>query len=351
MKEKEILSRINKAAIEEMPDVLGRINLNNIAIEPNERKHFSFNFAKSVRLAVTSIALLITGFFVYNTFFSPINNSNTPLESDIEILGFQTITGAVLLDENNLVELSYTGDYESFPLNAFTTESLDIDDYIEDINPYIHLMETILNNNDSIDYQTFESDDANYAYAFKYTSSDLTKNELTYRIYYNQTVDTISGKIVFSDREYLFEKTQNQIKINIDENNYILVENNSTSTQQQFNYSLYQNGVKTLENDLEVYRVQNNIQVRTRINKNGLSINLYVQRRYLSNLDELEVDYEIEESQRQINGQFKVNLEFDQQINGYKYRYVLSDNGEINQPRGPFSNPMNNDNPRFGIII
>lgn len=351
MKEKEILSRIDKATIKEMPDVLNRINLKNIVIEPQERKHFGFNFAKSIRLAVTSIALLVTGFFVYNTFFSTINNSNTPLESDIEILGFQTITGAVLLDENNLVEMSYTGDTESIPLNVLTTESLGIDDYIGDINPYIHLMETILNNNNSINYQTFESDDQNYAYAFKYTSSDLAKNELTYRVYYNQIDENISGKIEFSDRVYLFEKTQNQIKINIDENNYILVDDNSTSSQQQFRYNLYQNGEKVMENSLEIYKVKNNIQVRTRINKNGLSINLYIQRRYLSNLDELEVDYEIEESQRTINGEFKVNLEFDQQINGYKYRYVLGDNGAINQPRGPFSNPMNNDNSRFRTII
>ncbi|MDT8336903.1 MAG: hypothetical protein RQ856_03635 [Candidatus Izemoplasmatales bacterium] len=351
MKEKEIISRINKATIEEMPDVLSRINLKNIVIEPQERKHFSFNFAKSIRLAVTSIVLLVTGFFVYNTFFSPISNSNTPLESDIEILGFQTITGAVLLDENNLVEMSYSGDTESIPLNALTTESLDIDDYIGEINPYIHLMETILNNNDSIKYQTFESDDPNYAYAFKYTSSDLAKNELTYRVYYNQIDETISGKIEFSNQVYLFEKAQNQIKINIDENNYILVDDNSTSSQQQFRYNLYQNGEKIMENSLEIYKVQNSIQVRTRINKNGLSINLYIQRRYLNNLDELEVDYEIEESQRQINGEFKVNLEFDQQINGYKYCYVLGNNGPINQPRRPFSNHMNNDNPRFGTII
>ena len=118
-----------------------------------------------------------------------------------------------------------------------------------------------------------------------------------------------------------------------------------------FKYQLYQSGDKVLENNMEIYRVQKNIQVRTRIQKNGLSMNLYIQRTYLNNLDELEVEYEIEESQKSINGQFKVNLEFDQQVNGYKYRYIMPNNSSVNQPRGPFSSTRDNNSPRFGVII
>ena len=56
-------------------------------------------------------------------------------------------------------------------------------------------------------------------------------------------------------------------------------ENNSTEIKQAFNYRLYQNEELVFENEMELFRVQNNIQVRTIITKNGLSMNLYFQRK------------------------------------------------------------------------
>ena len=337
MKRLEIEARIRKAAIEEMPDIISRINLDNITIEPRQRKTFNFNFSRFMKLAVTSIALVITGFFAYNAFFSPTIDSNTPLESDVELLGFQTVTGAILLEDSNVVELGYSDFPEVTELSTtITTETININEYIEEINPFMHMMETILNTDNTISYETFESDDELYANAFKYTSSDLAKNELTFKVYYNQDENQINGVIKFADKVYNFESSEGQTKVENDESNYIMITDSSTDQQQKFNYKLYQNGLSVMENNLEIYRIQKNIQVKTMITKNGFTMNLYVQRKFLDNLDEFEVDYEIENEGQQINGQFRVNLEFDQEVNGYNYRYVLANNGSVDQPRGPF---------------
>ncbi|MGD9761785.1 MAG: hypothetical protein AB7U52_05105 [Candidatus Izemoplasmatales bacterium] len=337
MKKIEIEARIRKAAIEEMPDIISRINLDNIVIEPRNRKTFNFNFPRFIKLAVTSIALVITAFFVYNSFFSSAINSNTPLESDVELLGFQTVTGAILLEDSDVAELSFTDFPEVTALSTtITSETININSYIEEINPFMHMMETILNTDNTISYETFTSDDELYTNAFSYTSSDLAKKELTFKIYYNQSESQLNGVIKFSDKVYNFESNNSQTKVESDESNYIVVTDSSTDLQQKFNYKLYQNGLSVMENNLEIYRVQKNIQVKTMISKNGLIMNLYVQRKFFDNLDEFEVDYEIENEGQYINGQFQVNLEFDQEVNDYNYRYVLANNGSVDQPRGPF---------------
>jgi len=351
MKNNDIKQRINQAVIHEIPDVFDRIDISKIQIEPKVKKSINFNFAKSLKLAVSAFALIITAFFAYNFFFAPDINSNTPLESEIELLGFQTISGAILLEDSSLIELNNIEAYDSIILAVSTAEDDSINDYISEINPLMHFMETIINSDNSIDYQTFASDDANYAFAFKYTSFDLAKNQLTYKVYYNQNETSSSGKIVFSDKEYNFDSENKETKLSIDEDNYVIINNDSESTQQRFKYTIYQNGILMLENDLELYRVNRNIEVKAKITKNGLSMNLYVQRKYFSNLDELEVDYEIDNQGKHLSGKFNVNLEFEQENNGYSYKYNFGNDNSETHPRGPMSNPGGNHPGRPGIII
>lgn len=342
MKEKEIRERIKQTALNDMPDVYEKINLNNIQIEPRKRPKFSFDFAKSLKIVFTSFVLVVTGFFVYNFIINNNIDSTTPLASDLEILGFQSITGTVLLGDAELEELSYNNlDSEVVSLSQMTA-SISIDDYVDDINPFVHMMETILNSTDEITYNEFDSDDEDYQFAFSYKSSDLAKNEVTFKIYYNKNEDLFDGKIVVEDKIYEFDKNSIRMQIRTTDTDYIEVKNNSTEIKQAFNYRLYQNEELVFENEMELFRVQNNLQVRTRITKNGLSMNLYFQRKYMSDLDELEIEYEIEENDSRITGDFKVGLEFDQMMNGYKYRYVFSNNSTTDKPRGPFANPGNN---------
>ncbi|MDY0011042.1 MAG: hypothetical protein RBR96_04835 [Candidatus Izemoplasmatales bacterium] len=338
MKRKEIEAFIKQKALAEMPEVIDRINLDRITIEPKKRKVFNFNFGNFVKFASGMIALVVTGFIAYNALFS--DNSNPVLSTDTEVLGFQTITAAVLLDDANLVELSYSAPLEITELQMTTQEVMSIEDYVGDINPYMHLMETIINDNDSVKYEEFVSDDENYTYAFSYTSTDLSKNPVTYKVYYNLNEEMASGKIKFGEKEFSFEAKKALTTVRIDSENYITVSDESTTTLQKFNYRLYQNGLKMSENNLEIYKVNNNIRVRTKVMKNGLSLNLDVKREFFNELDEFEVTYEIENQTNMINGNFRINLEFDSEENGYVYRYTFgNNNGGMNQPRGPFMGP------------
>ncbi len=349
MKKIEIEARIRAEALKEIPDIYEKIDLNRIVIEPKTKRVWNFNFAKSLKLALTSIFVLVSGFFVFNYFFSPDSSTNTPLASETELLGFQTVSAAVLLEQVDVVEMSYSSSYDSEILYFGANENLNIDDYLNDINPFINLMETILNTDSNIQYTSFVSDLAEYEFAFTYSSKDLAKEAISYKIYYNK--DPFSGIIIHKNLTYAFTHDNLQTTVYLNNENYISVTNNSDETQQKFAYQFYFNNQLQQENEIEVYRVQRTIQVRATINKSGATMRLYFQRKFYSNLDEIEIDYEIEDNNQSINGKFQVNLEFDQQMNMYRYRYVISKDEILNRPRGPFSNPASNFPPRFNTIL
>jgi len=339
MKEKEILSRIKETAINEMPDVSKKINLANIDIEPKVKRSFNFNFGKVLRLASVSIVLLVTALFAYNAFFNNSSSTLTPLASDTEILGFQTITGAILLEDSEVEDLNFIESDDVLPLSSMT-ESFMIDDYVEEMNPLIHLMETVLNESDSIKYQEFESDLENYQYAFEYKSYDLAKNEIKYRVYYNNDGETLTGKVILNEKEYEFTKTNLQTRVYSSEENYILIDNESTSLKQKFNYRLYGIDGLVMENNMEISRVNNRLQVKASFKRNNSeTIVLNIQRSYQTGLDELEVEFEIKGQK----GSFRVMLEESQEF-GYRYRYILSENNQVNQPRGPFAGRDSSNN-------
>jgi len=349
MKKKEIESRIKVEALREIPDIYERINLQQIKIEPKKKQTFSFNFVRTLKLSLTSIFILVSGLFLYNYFLSPNSNTNTPLASETELIGFQTVSAAALLEQFNVTELNDTSNYDSIDLAFVPNESLNIDDYLDDINPFINLMETILNTDSNIKYTSFDSDVEDYEFAFTYNSQDLAKEAITYTVYYNQ--NPLSGIIKHKDKVYNFNFDNQETTVYLDEENYIIVNNNSDETQQKFSYQFYFNNQLRQENEIEIFRVQRALQVKATINKNGLMMKLHFQRKYLTNLDEIEIDYEIEENDNSIIGKFQVNLEFDQMMNIYRYHYIMSKNESFDRPRGPFSNPGYNTPPRFNTFL
>ncbi len=338
MKREEIKARLKESVVNEIPDIYSRINLKNIDIEPRRKKRFSFNFNQVFKVLLTSIVLFVTSFFVYNLALAPSNTTNTPLENDIQLIGFQTISAATILDKTIVEDLSAQ---EMIYIQSLSSTETDVENYFTDINPFLSMMETIINTDNNINYNEVDSDNPNYQKKIIYSSFDLAKNPLNFMIYYNQVDTSLTGIIMIRERTYNFTKTNENTQIYLDNENYISVTNDSSENQQKFIYRLYKDNSLLLQNTLEVFRVQRSIRARTIINKNGLSINLLVQRNEKNNLDELEIEYEIADNQKNLSGNFRVNLEMLPNSSEYAYRYILPEK-DVNMPRGNMGNNSNN---------
>jgi hypothetical protein len=285
--------------------------------------------------------LFFSSLFIYNLIFSDSSSSITPLESNIELLGFQTVSAASIFENSDVSDLSYTQLAQTTQLNNDSND-LDISDYIDSINPYIKLFETILNSDNLISYVQSESDLEGYDYLITYKTNTLDKNELVYKIYYNQFDQNNEGIIKSQDKSYYFNQTTDAITVNYDEKSFIVISISEIESAQRFDYSLYKNNQIVSSNSIEIIRVKRNIEARLTINQNNLIMRLYGMRNLKSNLDELEIEYEINDKQNQTNGRIKVNLQFNQNEGKYHYVMTLPNNKKVDVPRpnmGPDHNP------------
>ncbi|MBN2540713.1 MAG: hypothetical protein JXB08_04215 [Bacilli bacterium] len=348
MNKKDMLARIKQAALEEMPDVRNRIDINQINIEPKPetirkplslRKAFSYTFA--------SIFILAT--FVIGWNFINLGTDSTPLESDAEIVGFQTVSAAALLDSFSLTALSETTTTDSvLLLSDSTTTEAKYDPVLDEIgliNNYLNMAETVLVEDGQYLYETIESDMSAYAYAFRYNGSDLSGNLITYTGYYNivevDGVQTEQGILIHETTQFQYETktsgTGDQLRyyyqIRVNSENYIEVTNNSTTDSQTFAYKLYQNSQLQNQSEVTLIKQRTNLQAMMQItNQTGDEIGLAVQRE-VSETQQFRVNYDIMKAGVDTSGEFTVSLEYNSSTQTYGYKYVI--NGTVvNENRG-----------------
>ncbi len=351
MNKKDLLSKIKQTALDEMPDVRDRIDLSKAVIEPEYesikqpitlRKVFSYTFA--------SLFIVVSAIIGLN--FVNLSTDSTPLENETEIVGFQTVSAAALLDSFQFVDLNVEESDESLTLLKQTTtttlDSADVDDLLTQlrlINNYLNMAETVLVEDGQYLYQAVESDNTEYAYAFQYNGTDLNGNLITYTGYYNiveiDGVQTEQGMLIHDGSQYEYttvatgsgEELQYSYQIRIDAENYIEVSNNSTEDSQSFQYKVYENNELQNQSTVTLVKEKKNLQATVQIiNIAGDEITLNIQREN-GETSQFRVSYMLMKGTSNSSGEFTVSLEYDETTQTYQYRYVIN-NEVVTESRG-----------------
>lgn len=334
MKNKDIKNKIKNQAIAEMPDVLNRINLEEINIEENVNSANRSNWKSfiNLRLVFTTLILIISGVVVFNIFNSQ-SNTGVPLEADYEVLAFETISSATLLEYSETEVLDTSSDRQIIELSDNSASDIDI--YLKDIRPLIELSEIFINSEEKITYEKLDSDLAEYQYLVNFRAEDLTETIIQYKLYYNQNNDNIEGVIALGDVNYSFTKDNSSFKTYKNESDYIEVSINTKDDKQTFSYQMYKNNQLQFFTNMELTKVNNQYMAKYNYNNNqGLQIGLEMQR---NNQNQFDVDFDITDQSQNMRGRFNVNVE---QENGESsYRFSFPDNSESCETRGKGNNP------------
>ncbi len=346
MNKKDLFARIKETAINEMPDVRNRIDIKKAIIEePNETVRAPFNLRRAFSYTFAALFILVSGVLGFNL----INQfeDETPLESSTEIVGFQTISAASLLDSFEIIELSNSEEDESILLLAngpttTETEVVEEDPIVEHlalINRYLNMSETMVANSNEYSYTILISDREDFEYAFKYNGTDLAGNLITYRCYYNiieeDDAEIEQGIIVHGEKVYRYrsmvvedgETTVYHYRIRIDDENYIDVNKLTSENGQVFSYKVVEDNEIAHTSRVALKANQNNLKATIQITTNDdQEINLNVSRDN-SNKEEqvFNVRYSMMNQGEITEGHFSVTLQFNQNEDAYQYRYVINE--------------------------
>ncbi len=343
MKKKDIIASIKQSALDEMPDVIHKIDISKIIIEPavsTERP--KLNFYKAFSYTFASLFILVSGLLAFNII--SIGTDNTPLNSNTEIVGFQTVSGAALLDSfNKMDELSFNSD-NLYIVELSTTTSVQtpddsIIDQIDTINHYLNMAETVLVNEKQYLYESMESDNPDYQYAYQYNGTDLLGNLITYYGYYNiietNNNQTEQGILIHNDTTFHYTSISIENGINsfyhyhiyVNESDFVEVINQSNNKVQKFQYNVYRNNQLTNTSTITITSIQNRLLAKINItNQNNQEITLNLERN-MSNISNqsFQVNYIINDSRNYSEGRFNVNLDYDNTTDTYHFRYDIND--------------------------
>ncbi|XFA99479.1 hypothetical protein ACAG96_02590 [Candidatus Izemoplasma sp. B36] len=339
MKKQDIINKIKKTALDEMPDVLNRINLDSIVIDDIQTKKNPISLRKVFSYTFASLIVLLTGFSIYNFGVVPNITNTTPLESDSEIIGFQTISGTTLIDNIQATELSNTfSTYELQELSQTATEP--IEDQLDLINQYMKMTETVIGNQNAFIYEDIESTNPSYQYAFEYRGTDLLGNLITYKGFYNSTESMgytlYNGIIIHDDVEYRFSNSIKQLeqnmfitcKIETDENNYVEVTNFSNQNLQKFEYKVYVNGHLDNESELILTEKKDQLKAELTLNKNSDDeVTLNIEDDSTKDTNQYQITYQFKNTNQ--SGEITVNLVENTETGEYQYQYKTETNSFI----------------------
>lgn len=335
MNNKDIKDRLKKTALSEMPDVLHKIDLKSIDIEPEQVKEnigLHFNF----KMAFTAFLLLITGFLAFQIFNIP--DSSYPLDSDIEILGFETVSAQALLEYSSFQETDLSYELNMNP----QSEADDTEAYLNDMTPMIELAELLVNNKDRITYEELESDLDGYQKRIYFRTYNLSGEQVEYDIYYNQSNENLSGKIVNGESEYEFSKTNQKLRLYENEVDFVEVSNMQVEESHEFAYRYVKNQVEQFSTSIRMAIQDNNYQAEFNYQNNkGIKISLMMRR---ENQNTMDVDYDIEDQSKKMNGRFNVDVQNNQDTGRMMYRFIFDDlsTAEEEKPGRPHEdNPGN----------
>lgn len=343
MRKKDILNKIKTSALNDMPDVFEKIHINDIDIEEKaESFRPSINLRRAFTYTFASLFILISGFVIYSVGFNHSSADLHPLETETELMGFQTVSAAALLSSYDYIDLEASAD--DYSLMELSQTTLSIENELDLLTEYINLAETVVANKTNYVYQEIVSDKSDYQYSFEYKGIDLVGNLINYQVYYNlskndDNIDVSSGIMVHSNKAYTFNSTTvetetgfiQKYQIYINNNNYVEVTDVSTEKLQKFSYEVYKNNQLHHSSELKLINADDQLVAEIIINQSqNKQLTLEFQRSF-SNFEtqSFQVKYTYLKNNTSEAGSFDIDLVLDSETSQYAYQFRFSNKEPI----------------------
>lgn len=329
MNKKEIIHAIEHKALNEFKDI--HLDISNIEIEkPTLNTKNTFSLKKALTVTFASLFIIATSFFIFNSTLGNGITDTTPLNTETEILGFQTVSSAALLSTFNVSPLSEDQSFESAEI--IVQNPFDINDEVGLISEYINFAETMLGSSESYIYKDIDSNNLQYDYAFEYRSIDFSGNLIKYTGYYNEEINTsnlvtVNGILAGEFKDYYFSTTtyeengtvHNRYKISLNPQNYVLVTNLSSKNIQKFSYEVYKINQLVHSSEVKLYENNKNIEADMTItNRFNEAYTLEVRNQNENNGLRIQFKYGEE-----VSGEFEVALIYDFEAQTNKYQFIF----------------------------
>lgn len=212
--------------------------------------------------------------------------NNATFSNSTDAFGFAGATAGAFLNDLNSATSAQV--YANEPNQVASMEQ---EQNVEILNKYIDIFDSVVGNN-AIISQKQHLDDTNYNYKITTTVTDLNGEKQTFEMKFKEVkadntlvtdddkdeiTSRLQGVMTYQGKEYTIsgkkEVERDEIEIEfiayIDQSNYVRVQQETESGEQEFTYTVYSNRVEVDSTSIEIEKERNELEVELQYSQNG----------------------------------------------------------------------------------
>lgn len=323
MNRNDLKDRIKESALNDMPEVFQKIDLEKIDIQAKERPVIKSHLR--YKLLISAFIFVLLAVFTFQVFIN--YPSSQGFESDTDLLAFQVVSAQSFIEYDISDSEDINGQLSNNDTILNVSKASDVEDYIEEMSRMIELGELMINKSEEIQYLDKESDDSNYQYQVRFSAINLLGNDVNYDIYFNQVSDRFEGKLIYGDLSYTFIQNNEGLRLYKNQEDFVQVTYSDNQNIHQFSLKYMQEEVNVYSGNIELVLENKTYHANFEYNnQQGMVINMQMSRNNESSID---IDYQVKDNAKRFNGQFSVTSKENQGSGQAYYQFKFGDDSEI----------------------
>lgn len=346
MKKRKIEKIIREDIRKTTPDVLSKIDLDQIEVKKPAKKGFSFQrlfnkktFAAALSLSALAVLLLVV-LLPGDTL--PPEPDPTPreyvFEEKDEITTLSAFSAVTLLHQSgDTLAHASQGVHLSLLASSSSQEYL-IDTQLDTLTRYLHIVEPIVLGKDNIEFALSESPREDYEYQMLFTSLDLRGQEIVHTLHFNETeidedeyylegIMNVEGVEYHFDAELEFDEDGYEIELTAThptkEDTYVTVKQEIEGDEQTFEYEHVLYGETVFESELTIEFEDDEIVIELEYEDDEKEVEFYIVKENNDTFRKLRIEYEIDTDDEDEEGVITLTIVFDAETQRHQYRYAI----------------------------
>jgi hypothetical protein len=342
MNNKDIKKLLKTHLDTQIPDVLSRIDLQNIEILDKPKTSVIYaiksRFA-ALSLSLTAAIMLIIGFIALN------NRPNNPIETPMTLTAektysFSAISSSTLL---NAIDIQLNQADQMILLSSMMQQETKIKQRVGLLNPYFNMIELFISSNQTLAFSDpVPSTLSGYTYQVSYEIFNLNQDTAIYIFHYNESIvegDTITeGLLILEQKQFYLEgiksvngpetiiTTKTYQNPAFKDTHYVAFISREVQNTQWFEYQVYQAGDRKEKSTVRLETVGNTLQIRLDYENEieDIEVELKAIRVEDNGMAKIRAEYEYRGNDFEEKGNIVVSVFIDPLTNTNQYRYEIT---------------------------
>jgi hypothetical protein len=344
MKQKDIVQQIREKALSDMPDVFSRIPLESaeIGIRTNTPNIGPLRWRTLASALIAIVFVAISGIVL----LSQDNQTVYALETDAETIGYQILSGAMFLQNEEPFEV------EPLSVTLIDQSTSLFEENIGLFSEAFAVLEGLIGAKSALTFQLRESDDPAFAQSLEISVTTLDEETITYQIYLHQflkkRIAALEGEIRFQEETYTFRylrltgSQRSRLTIANGLDMLIVTQRMVQDGQSDFRYQWMQSGSAYRTVDLKLTKEDGALVAEFYTTANQKNVSIQLRRTLIEGVPTLHAQYRFGNGVEFETGDIDVIAQYDQVAE----RIVYQMNGLIR--RGNQDIPVQADQTRPG---